>query len=634
MVIPNKEKAEGSVLTVGPFTPATIEDLRFSIPVYQRLFAWDNRQITDLLRDFKNSLNEDVYYLGTITVDYNKKSSINDIIDGQQRLTALVLLATILVQYDVRWKQFLWHLGSERLIFPSREEDMHYIKTAAEGTPFDSEDVNRKLPIARKIMMDFISNEKEFATDEARVVYAKFVFDKVCMVLVKLPEGTDMNWYFEVMNSRGEQLEKHEILKARVLDNVPKELRYAFSRIWNSCSQMDGYLEEFVDDETATKILAFNGSEDSLHRIINSFDRKNFEGELPHTLFEILMENKDHVSDKEKKQAFRINSIVNFSELLLLAYSTFKKIIPKDFSEKNLLKIVDFTEPENYAKFVGHLLKTRMLFDSFVIKNILIDNTIKWDISFTTRNETSGEEAFVRFKILGLLTHLQSMIHVSSAQIEYWLVPFLSYLDTHRSIIYMCTEEQVELFLRTWLEKFDHQMAFSRVTKGLTLRQVADENLANTDVGAIPFLIPESLLCKGTGTDRYWFYKMDYCLLKFWSVKGQPEKHMRNKRFIDKFQFRQSRSVEHVYPQHPLPPNKYWEIEILNSFGNLALISNSTNASFNNNTPETKRTQFEYHKEKWGLESLKLLEVYSQEWNKDISSRHQEEMISILNEFN
>ena len=33
-----------------------------------------------------------------------------------------------------------------------------------------------------------------------------------------MPKDTDLNHYFEVMNSRGEQLEKHEVIKARLMD--------------------------------------------------------------------------------------------------------------------------------------------------------------------------------------------------------------------------------------------------------------------------------------------------------------------------------------------------------------------------------------------------------------------------------
>jgi hypothetical protein len=138
-------------------------------------------------------------------------------------------------------------------------------------------------------------------------------------------------------------------------------------------------------------------------------------------------------------------------------------------------------------------------------------------------------------------------------------------------------------------------------------------------------------LDRGVGTERYWFFKLDYLLLKQWKLNGITEKHENNKKFIDRFQFRQSRSVEHVYPQHPEEPIPRWDKNDLDSFGNLALISNSTNSSYNFWLPSTKKEQFRLHNEKWGLESLKLLEIYSYDnWTNDNANKHKDEMVEIF----
>ena len=39
-----------------------------------------------------------------------------------------------------------------------------------------------------------------------------------------MPEGTDLNHYFEIMNIRGEQLEKHEVLKARLMKKLSGDI--------------------------------------------------------------------------------------------------------------------------------------------------------------------------------------------------------------------------------------------------------------------------------------------------------------------------------------------------------------------------------------------------------------------------
>jgi hypothetical protein len=542
-------------------------------------------------------------------------------------------LASLLVKYDTRWNDFLKSGVEERLLFPSRDEDIKYLSSIATGTNYDNDDVNRKLPAAKKIIEEFLNSQ--FENDEQRRNYAKFIYEKVVLVYVTLPKGTDMNWYFEVMNSRGEQLEKHEILKARLLDNVSDDYRFAYSRIWDACSQMDIYLEDTVNSTAIPLILSFDGSERSLNKIIECFDSKNYEGEEPHTLIEILKANKDYRYKENDSHSPKISSITNFSEFLLISYCTFYREIPDKYSEKNLLYIVDFSKESGKSiLFIRHLLKTRILFDSFFIKSLLVENHYKWEINCNKRNESSTGDPFVRSKLVGMLSYLQSMINISLTQSEIWLVPFLNFLVQKSEIIYRKEDLEIGDYLLTWLEKFDYQIAQARVSMSKPLKQVAEDNIKNLELSLTPYLVPYNILCNGTSTERYWFFKLDYCLLKPW-IKSIPEKHKKNERLINKFQFRQNRSVEHIYPQKPILPNLPWLKEVSDSFGNLALISNSTNSSYNNNTPDAKKIQFQLHNEKWGLESLKLLEIYSYDkWTEKFSEEHQKEMIEKINEQN
>lgn len=615
-------------LKVSEFTPQKAEGRLFSIPVYQRLYAWEDKQINELLMDLKNSTRNYPYYLGNITTDLNEASKRHDLIDGQQRITTLFLLATVLVKYDKRWFEFLKVNHNMRLLFPSREKDMQFIQTAAEGEIKDEESINRRLPAAIKLIQGFMENT--LTSNRERVDYAKHVFECLKLVHVELPKGTDMNWYFEIMNSRGEQLEKHEILKARILDKVPENLRYAYSRIWNACSQMDLYVVDVMDENTSRTILAYNGTDDSLNKIIAQFDKSNFEGEEPHTLSTILEKNKKYDFKEVKGSTSKVSSIVNFSEFLLLAYAVFKKTIPKNFSEKNLLDIFSIRNNFDCMSFVQHLLKMRLLFDSYIIKSIAIENQLKWEITCSQENIENAQE-FVRSKMDGMIAYLQSMLYVSNTQQEYWLIPLMYFINENQIELYKKESSERSKFLLDWLEKYDNEMAKGRLTQR-QLRQVAEASLNNDISASIPVKVDyNKLLDRGVGTERYWFFKLDYLLLKYWKLKGIPEQHENNKKFIDRFQFRQSRSVEHVYPQHPEEPNTRWDKNDLDSFGNLALISNSTNSSYNNWLPPAKKEQFRLHNEKWGLESLKLLVIYSYEdWTTDNSNKHKNEMVEIL----
>ncbi|MDO4964450.1 MAG: DUF262 domain-containing protein, partial [Streptococcus gallolyticus] len=69
----------------------------YIIPLYQRNFAWTYDEIEQLIVDVADACVEkkDAYYIGTLVVDADNK-----IIDGQQRTTALTLIALALKEYD------------------------------------------------------------------------------------------------------------------------------------------------------------------------------------------------------------------------------------------------------------------------------------------------------------------------------------------------------------------------------------------------------------------------------------------------------------------------------------------------------------------------------------------------------
>ena len=87
------------------YTPYKIieENLFYSIPIYQRLFEWDTDNIVTLLEDLKKEYestngNGD-YYIGMLT-----STKDNELVDGQQRFTVMMLLACVLQDYNEQWQ--------------------------------------------------------------------------------------------------------------------------------------------------------------------------------------------------------------------------------------------------------------------------------------------------------------------------------------------------------------------------------------------------------------------------------------------------------------------------------------------------------------------------------------------------
>lgn len=63
---------------------------------------------------------------------------------------------------------------------------------------------------------------------------------RVVVYRIEVPENTDLNRYFEIMNTRGEQLEQHDILKASLMNYLKDEKDKAiFAKIWDALQWYD-----------------------------------------------------------------------------------------------------------------------------------------------------------------------------------------------------------------------------------------------------------------------------------------------------------------------------------------------------------------------------------------------------------
>ena len=62
----------------------------YVIPLYQRAFAWGDKQLLQLIEDISDVAEDTKYYIGSLIV--SKQSGKFEVVDGQQRLTSLYLL--------------------------------------------------------------------------------------------------------------------------------------------------------------------------------------------------------------------------------------------------------------------------------------------------------------------------------------------------------------------------------------------------------------------------------------------------------------------------------------------------------------------------------------------------------------
>ncbi len=309
-------------------------DVQYVIPIYQRNYAWGATEIEQLIQDICDaaglithtdkaaSAKQEKYYLGSLVV-YERTNHayqtnvVYETIDGQQRHTTLTILLAYLKRRKVLSEDKLQGLDIN-LTFDSRPKSSRALDDIYKGTNnAGAEEPN--MHAAFNIMQRYFKT-KGLDAEAKTQQFFEYLLDNVTILKVVVPPHTDLNHYFEIMNNRGEQLEKHEVLKAKFMATLENdEERSCFSVIWNACSNMARYVQMSFPSDLRRAIFG-----DDWQAMPKSFDAiqgkhtSKEEKQDAMTLREII-EHKvfSSKSDDEREKDERFGSVIDFSNFLL-----------------------------------------------------------------------------------------------------------------------------------------------------------------------------------------------------------------------------------------------------------------------------------------------------------------------------
>ena len=92
-----------------------IKENNLKVPIYQRPFAWGDKQVEELINDIKESINEDEYFLGTIVLTKIEGESKLEIVDGQQRISSIIIFFSALRKHLIDSKKSTSKIQSDYL---------------------------------------------------------------------------------------------------------------------------------------------------------------------------------------------------------------------------------------------------------------------------------------------------------------------------------------------------------------------------------------------------------------------------------------------------------------------------------------------------------------------------------------
>lgn len=557
---------------------------KFRIPIYQRLYEWEDEQLLGLLRDmkeyFENKNIEDLYYLGMMTVS-PCKDEVADLVDGQQRFTTMMLLGIVMRNECNEWNNFT---TIDRLSFTARDADQAYLEwiirynNSNKTTPKDAPVPNLKMQHALKVIADFLND-----LGENKKTYCYNVYKRLTFFVAELPANyktspKKLNKYFETMNSAGRSLEQHEKIKVELLKNCPDGYyKSDFNNIWNEVERMDKRILCAEENEGTAYQIDAEIEKVCQTDIITDYAVERQEYQDYGMKIEDILPSEEE--PKEQQARKDISSVIDFQELLILVLNfTLNQESPLDKHKledvfKNL-----FANSSKIPLFYRNLYLIRLLLDRYVIRVYKEDGKNTYRLRLTDEeNITEDERRLIQY---------QSMLYVSTPAHK-WLTPYLN-----------------------WLENLE-----ANIRKGLTALILLDKlkEIDNNQIHKEEDLKSVDDMAYDKGVERYWFWRLDYYL---WERRKEKDENgnycffnTKEQNIVDSYVFRANRSIEHLHPQNQAN-NEKWDETDVNSFGNLAMISASFNSQQSNKSVEEKFGRIKSQLKSKELESLKMYKMY------------------------
>lgn len=647
---------------------------QYSIPLYQRNFTWGEEQIHrllfDILDEAEHSEHSDRndYFLGNLVVAPPDTSSINDrtfdVIDGQQRLTTLYILLRVL-RADSEVADLIGDL--QPLTYDAREMATRALRGVTEASTDGHAEVSSEdagILNAGEIIRQLLG-DPSFAQRFLIRPVIDYLLDNVLLVRMPIDRTTDLNRYFEIMNTRGAQLSPVDIVKARLLRHLTDPLdRALLNRVWIACSDMENYVAMSVtagDTHLRSRVFGlgwdtvpsadFDTLRSQLIDPVAEPDEPSSLSPMPETSTAMTLEDAVHAyaltgtvaESPDTEQNERFSSQITFPTFLLHVLEVRRtenedQRDDRQLDDKRLVRrfyqaVVDLpaeSRSDWVRRFTTDLLRIRFLFDRYVLKRDAVasgdhESTTDaepggWSLSRLTRGESKrGGHGKIQYsprysaafpkdesrtgvhKLQQKILLLQSALRITytSPRTMHWMTDLLRYVTD-------CADNGDEVTAEGLLYRLD-TFALHRLDTAIN----ADPT--KVEVGSDGFPL-------GFGIHRIVFTYLDYLLVE----------HLNEWDFT--FSYRTS--IEHFSPvtedtDHTSPKDRVRDRELLDHFGNLALVTVSANSKFSNYSPLKKADNKDARRQSLKLE-LMARRAEEGSWSDEDIKAHHREMIGHL----
>ena len=244
-----------------PLISVFCDDYVFNIPSYQRPYAWTTEQAGQLLDDLIECLGTGdpgelaPYFLGSIVLIKPPQQSLADVVDGQQRLTTLTILLSVLRDLEPERRAAQVHKyicepedefagTQERFRLAPRDRDAEFFRKYVQhlGATKNSAEHHAQNDAQRNMAANAVHFHQRLSaiSEDERARLIIFMVRRCYLVVVEASDRASAYRIFSVMNDRGLDLSPTDILKADIIGALPEKQRDSYTEKWEDMEEALG----------------------------------------------------------------------------------------------------------------------------------------------------------------------------------------------------------------------------------------------------------------------------------------------------------------------------------------------------------------------------------------------------------
>ena len=253
-----------------------LKGYRLQVPLNQREYRWEKKQVTTLFEDLKKAIDEEEpeYFLGTI-VSIPRELDALEVVDGQQRLATIAILLAEMRNYlrgssdDIIAKRIDTVFLAE--IDPERREETTKLSLNIDDNEFFRGMITAKSEKERPeplVSSHFLIKEafEEAHRHTQQIVaglnrthhgdsinrWVRFLEHGARIILLEVPTGANAYRMFETLNDRGLKTSQADLVKNYLLEQAGDRRKVEAQQKW---ARMRNTLESLEEDDITVTFL-------------------------------------------------------------------------------------------------------------------------------------------------------------------------------------------------------------------------------------------------------------------------------------------------------------------------------------------------------------------------------------------